>query len=294
MNNFLSLLILIVFATLHKTGFSAIHDVETTRMKSTGGAGVGSFYSEEATLLNPAPQAFFKVSSLYFQKSGGSVSQDSNGTPVLESENVGIIASDSKGQLSGSVSYFKNEYNGEYRKRFATSLSAPISKKSALGFTYRQTKDFFSGPEAEEKYHQIVIGVSHLLSDTFNMGFVVIDPFRAREKETKAILGFQYTYEHFLSLLLDAGADYSQKLSDTATLSTALQLKVFNDFFIRFGLFEDKVKSERGSGAGAAWVGPKLTLNFALKNYTQKKKNSDETQSSQDIRETSFSLSMRF
>jgi len=289
----ISLLILVFFRIFNNPALCAIFDIESTRMKSTGGTGVGSFYAEEATLLNPAPQAFFKISSLYFQKTGGDITRNSNGETTTESDNMGFIVSDSKGQLSGSVSYFKNKEREFYRKRLATSLSAPVAKQSAFGISYRQTKEYITPLGGHKKYHQTVFGISHLLNKSFNIGLIVVDPFKSNPNDTKAVIGMQYTYDNFLSLMIDAGADYNGELSETSTISSALQVKLFNDFFARFGLFEDKVKQEKGSGAGVAWVGPKLTFNVAQKNYEQSYID-NEISSSEKIKETSFSLSMRF
>ena len=281
--------ILIFFQIINNTLFSAMLDIESTRMKSTAGSGVGSFYAEEATLLNPAPLSFFKVSSLYFQKSGGDVTDNDDGTNDLETKNIGFIASDSKQGVSGSISYFKNEAQELYKKQFATSLSTPVGKKSSFGATYRATSEKLNHYDPDRSYKQSVFGVTHLLNNSFNLGIVVVDPFKANPEDTKAIVGIQYTFEEFLTLMIDLGGDYNNNLSESSSASAALQLRVFNDFFIRFGAYEDKQKKENGTGVGAAWVGPKLTFNVAIKNYDTKK----ETPKT-NISDTSFSMSLRF
>ncbi len=59
----LSLLALFSF-TFKAYAFTRVHDFETTRLKSTSGAGVGSILLEEAAVLNPASLSFFSISYL--------------------------------------------------------------------------------------------------------------------------------------------------------------------------------------------------------------------------------------
>ena len=41
---------------------------QTTRMQSSAGVGVGAVLLDEATLLNPAPMAFYQIGAIYYQQ----------------------------------------------------------------------------------------------------------------------------------------------------------------------------------------------------------------------------------
>ena len=100
-----------------------VHHYETTRMKSTAGAGIGSVLMDEASLLNPAALAFFNASSLYVQRSTSQyeVTTRSNRTRSFENTHLGVIVSDAKSSVKGNIAYFDQEENGEARKSLALS-----------------------------------------------------------------------------------------------------------------------------------------------------------------------------
>ena len=269
----------------------AFRNFETTRLQSTAGTGAGSFLMDEATILNPAPLAFFNISSVYLQKSSTDFTPSNNGPPS-ESEMKGVIITDAKGRVKGSASYRSHEYNGDKRKRISLALAAPVGKTSALGVSAKQIKDIFSDGTTT-KIKQITFGITHAVNESFAIGLVAIDPFGEVEEDTRGIIGMQYMFSGFLSIMADLGADYNQNLSDTTILRAALQAKIFEDFFVRFGVFDDSGKREKGNGVGAGWVSPRLIVDFAIKS-TDILENELTTQNEEKIKETSFSLSYRF
>lgn len=277
-----------------------IHDFETTRLKSTAGAGVGSILMDEATALNPAPIAFFNMGSIYLQKSSSNITPDeaSIGETMSETDTMAAIISDAKGPLKGSISILKYGEGFNKRKRYAASFASVIGKKSSMGVTYRMTEDELSQSGniyEKDKYKQTIFGVLHALSSSFTLGFVVIDPFKKRPLDTRAILGAQYIYQDFISVMFDMGTDYNLPMEEKFLYKGAVQFKVFTDFFVRAGLFNDKGLGEKGSGAGIGWVQPRLVLDFALKNTTRLEKTFLESvQDAAKIKETSFSLSYKF
>lgn len=271
---------------------------ETTRMKSTGGAGVASILMDEATYLNPATIAYYKQASIYFQKSGleSTTSNQSQNSSTQEFDTMTIIASDAKGLTGGSLSYNTIEYKGEKIKRFSSAFGRPLGKKSSFGVNVSHTKENVFN-EANELYDQdftqVTFGVAHAINEEFTMGLVVEDPFQERPEQTRAVTGFQYVFKGFVSLMFDMGADYNQNLSDTLVWRAASQIKVFDDFFLRFGTFNDKGRQEKGSGAGVGWLQPKLVLELAVKN-SELLPSDLLNQEGEEIKETSFSLSYRF
>lgn len=271
---------------------------ETTRMKSTGGAGVASILMDEATYLNPATIAYYKQASLYFQKSGleSTTNTQNQNTNTQEFDTMTIIASDAKGLTGGSLSYNTIEYKGEKIKRFSSAFGRPLGKKSSFGVNLSHTKETVfndSDQLIEQDFTQVTFGVAHAINEEFTLGLVVEDPFQERAEETRAITGFQYVFKGFVSLMFDMGADYNQNLSDTLVWRAASQLKVFDDFFLRFGTFNDKGRQEKGSGAGVGWLQPKLVIELAVKN-SELLPSDVLNQEGEEIRETSFSLSYRF
>ena len=270
---------------------AGIREFETTRLKSTAGAGVGSILMDEATSLNPAPLAYFNMGSLYIQKTGADFTNK-------EGDTIAAVVSDAKGSLKGSLSYYKYKENFNSRKQFAVSVASPVLERSAMGVTYRMVKDRLSenGDHiSETKYNQMIIGITHAINEHFTLGLIAIDPLKKRENDTRGIIGTQLVYSDFISLMLDAGTDYYRPLREKFLYRGAIQFKVFKDFFVRAGLYKDRGLGEKGTGAGLGWTGPKLVLSAALKSTEIFEKIiGDKVTPGEDIKETSFSLSYKF
>lgn len=269
---------------------------ETTRMKSTGGAGVASILIDEATLLNPATIAYYKQASLYYQHNGHEASRTGNSDSSNDYSSTSIIASDSKGLTGGSISYNTIEVNGEEAKRISGAIGRPVGKTSSLGSTFNYTKEKTlddNGQLVENEYKQVTFGIAHAINEDFTLGVVVNDPFQEKAEDSNAIVGIQYVYEGFISLMLDGGTNYNEDLSGTLLWRAGSQIKLLDDFFLRFGTFNDKGKQEKGSGAGVGWMQPKLVIEFAIQNI-DRLPSTVLNQTGEEIKETSFSLSYRF
>lgn len=282
---------LILFNPAHSKALS----FETTRLKSTGGAGVASPLVNEAAILNPAPMAFFKVSSIYLQKGTGDVTQTAEGDEFAgeQPDDFAAIISDTKGNVGASLGYIKTSSGHSKRNQFVAAIAKPAGKQSSLGFSTKFTKDELSDnglDVTKRSYKQFNFGIAHALSPSFTLGVVAIDPMGEIEEERRSILGGQYVYRDMVSVMLDAGADQNNNLSDTLLYRAALQIKVYNDFFLRVGIFDDKGLGERGNGVGLGWVGPKLVFEAALKNTTIDE-DMELAREGQEIKETSFALS---
>ena len=276
-------------------------DIETTRLKSTAGAGVASLLMDEATILNPAPLSFFQNGSFYFQRSKLEGTQfqdhfDSENSLNFENEQTTFVASDSKGKVNGSLSYVKQGHRYHHRRRLATSLAYPTAPKSSMGITYSHTKEKLSTNNIdfqEITYKQTSFGVIHALNNHFTLGLVVIDPMKVRPQDTRGIVGIQYVYQDFISLMFDFGADYNDQLDKTFLWRGATQIKLLQDFYLRTGLFNDRGKGQKGTGVGVGWIQPRLVMEFALKN-TDILKTPILSRHPEKIKETSLSLSYRF
>lgn len=282
----IAIFILFFSQTVISYGF----DFQTTRLKSTGGAGVGSILMDEATVLNPAPLAFFNLTAVLIQRTGGDTTLDvKNDSTPIKSENYAAIISDSKGPVKGSVSYIKGKNgNGDKNDIISVSTAYPIDK-SAIGVTYRRLSTTFApgSNKKEETSNQYVLGASHNISPSLSVGAILTDPFSKNKNDSQAVIGGQVIYGSFISLMLDVGANYNFPLDETLLYKGAVQIMFFTDVYLRAGYFNDKGLEEKGTGVGLGWVQPRLALEAALKNskgFTAKKTE----------RETSFSLSYRF
>ncbi len=272
--------------------FAKTLNFETTRTKSTAGAGVASILMNEATVTNPAPLAFFNLSSIYFEKFSTNTTIDSNSQ---ELDNYAFIASDSSKNLKGSVAYIKSSSSELKNKQINIALASNIGKKSAAGLTYKDIRKqyLYNGKIITKEYKQFVPGVFHVINQDFSIGFVAIDPLRKNPEESKLVLGAQYTLLNYITLMFDFGADYKEDLNEKSMVRSAAQIKIFNDFFLRVGAYEDKALKERGNGIGLGWVQPKLVIDVALKN-TRVSESAILQQNEEKIKETSFSLAYRF
>lgn len=289
-------LVLLLFLCNH--AHAEVRNLETSRLKATGGTGVGSILMDESTILNPAPVAFFKNSSFYFQKNKSNFSNYESRDTGATNEGTAVIISDGKrGKLSGSVSYFDQSELGESKKTYAASMARQLSERSAFGVSYLTSKNRFYDDGnilLQESTTELVnFGIIHLLSESFSMGLIVNDVLKKTTTKTIATVGLQYVYQGFVSLLVDGGINYNYEPTSNTLFRIGMQFKVFEDVFLRYGYFEDKILSERGMGMGISWVGPKLMFDLALKNAKGTYLDSDITKS-YDYKESSFSLGYYF
>ena len=263
--------------------FCIVSQFQTTRLKSTAGAGVASLTVDEAGILNPAPLAFFNVMSLYVQRTKGGFSDDDGSGAVQPIEGKAVIISDTKGSLKGSASYIEQTQGHERQKQYSASIATSMGPRSSWGLTYRKTMD----RDSEKQYEQFIAGISHVISPEFSIGIVLSDPKGKIEEQRRGIVGLQYIYQDFISLMVDGGSDYESELSENFFHREALQIKLLGDVYTRFGIFDDRGLQKKGTGTGLSWIQPKLMLDFAISNTRYEKEAYRE-------RETSFSLSYRF
>ncbi|MBF0361855.1 MAG: hypothetical protein HQK49_12630 [Oligoflexia bacterium] len=299
--------------------YAKIHDYETTRLKSTAGAGVASVLMDESTILNPAPIAFFNVSSLYVQKanikygeSNATVSsgnsEEAGGPSSIASSSAkddsgswGVMVSDAKGGMKGSISYQKQNEWFDQRKRFGVALAGNVAKTSSLGFAYRRTTDKISNDGqnyTENVYNQVVVGSMYALNENFTFGLVVVDPLKSKQGDNRVYLGSQCIITSVLTLIADMGFDYNQNLSNKFMYRGAIQVNFFSDLYLRAGFFSDKNLGEQGNGVGVGWLSPRLMVEAAMKNtefkYTDEEMHSSSINKPKDMREIAFSVSYRF
>jgi hypothetical protein len=273
--------------------FAKMHDFETTHLKSMAGTGVAGILMEEAAFLNPASLAFFNTASAFAQRDMLEI-KDSKGNLIQKPKSTGFVVADGNASLSGSLSYV-NQTEGAYeRKRWGLTTSAPLSKESAFGVSIRKSEDKNTLTNSTVDYYQTVIGITHALSDKTSLGIVAYDAFNSKGDETNAYVGVQQAVFDYITAAFDLGGDYnSDEISKSLIYRGGLQVRVLNDFFLRFGAFNNKGREEKGNGMGLAWVQPRLAFEFALKN-TKQSANIQKGTSDFKTKETSFSIALRF
>ena len=132
----------IVFVGLFPaSSYCVISPFQTTRLKSTAGTGIATLAIDEASILNPAPLAFFKDASIYFQKSQGNITNDNEPLQSWETGNTAFIASDTQNFLKGSVSYIRQFDGLDQRTQLGVSLASIIGPQSSLGLTLQKNKN---------------------------------------------------------------------------------------------------------------------------------------------------------
>ena len=254
---------------------------ETSWLESTAGTGVGSLLLDESTILNPAPLAFFNLSSFYFQQT------KSKG--VHPSGQTAFIISDTGKGIPASISYIKTEQDKfNLRERYSVSFAYPVKKRSSFGIGYRLNKERIAKNNRQDKYQykQTVFGFTHVPVPSFSIGLVLIDPFKKKNERSQATVGLQYVYDNFFSILVDIESPLTSDFSESLTYKSAIQLKLMSDLFFRIGAFQNNRINQNGMGAGVGWIQPRLSINLGLKNT--------QIQPSKKSVKTSFSISYRF
>lgn len=288
----ISSLLIIQFLVPLALSAAQVPDFETTRMKSTAGAGVGSMLMDEASFLNPAPIAFYEISSIYVSRATMEQSDlppEGDNTDPNEKINsrgkaYAFIASDAKGPLKGSLAHQRIRENGIDSSRWSAALASPIGPQSSLGFWGRRVSESHQKP-----IYMMAIGAFHVIDPALSFGLVFVDPIKSSPKarDSKIQLGGQYVFKELISFILDVGGNPYKNIEEKHFIKGAVQLKIFGDLYFRAGLFKDQTVNENGSGIGGGWLTPKLNIEGALKSV-------NSTPKLQRRKDISFSLSYRF
>lgn len=274
--------------------FAKLHEFETTHLKSTAGTGVSGIFMEEAAFLNPASLAFFQNANVYVQRDMLQI-KDSKGNVIQKPKNTGVVVADGNAALSGSLSYVHQEEGVMKRKRWGLSTSAPLNERSAFGASIRKSKDENTLTKTSEDYYQTVFGVTHAIDQQTSLGLIAYDVFNSKGDATKAIAGIQHVFVDYITIAFDIGGNYkADEISDTLLTRGSIQLRVLDDFYLRFGAFNEKELEEKGNAYGLAWISPKLGFEFALKSTTQKASVLKQRPTENKLREASFGVSLRF
>lgn len=290
---------LIVYLLIAPCVYGQVREYETTRLKGTGGAGVGSLLLTDAAILNPASLAFFMRSAVYVHQVKSDFDGPDKGRRALnrqysrQSDTKALIFADTKRQLRGAAAYVMQKEGYDERKRIYASMAHHVGKQSAFGVQYRRTEDMIQSGSFMDKqeYNQTIFGATHVVDKNFSLGLLLIDPFKAKSRDNKIIFGSQLVIQDILAIMLDAGTDYMEDPSDELLYRVAVQVNFLSDFYLRAGHFNDKGLGEKGSGIGASWVGPKIGLDISYKTTKATDPSISKLAKGESLKETSLSIS---
>jgi hypothetical protein len=269
----LSILILLGQTSWVFSAVPRIREFQTTRLHSTAGAGVGSVLSTEAAILNPASAGFFTDNSFSYQSYSTNLKhesplRDSNSDQFAGRNNSqGFFLADQTGSLKGGVAYLKQNENNYERSQYIFHSSTSAGPAGTLGFSYRYIKDEYPRNLKSGKFisHQVSLGSLHVLDEKTTIGFILKDPGLSLAGEERLLMGLQYVLSDKITLIADAGAQYTKAFNKKYLWRMAAQLNIFSDFFFRAGQFYDNVTEFKGTGWGVSWIGPNLGVEFSQK-----------------------------
>ena len=278
--------------------YGQIRDLDTTRLLSTAGAGVGAVLVNETAVLNPASIAFYSTSSLYYQRNSSSLDEMSqrrvsNNAQFKDGDSEALIIADTSSRLKGTFSYQRQYEDANRRLRYTSSLANNFSEKQSFGLLYRYTID--STPEDNSDiFHQFTLGYSYIHSPKLSFGAIIVDPLSTRKDDVRFIAGFHYELLLNIFLLVDFGTNYAYDAQENTLTRTALQLSIFKSLYARVGQSHDKATNLKSNSWGVSWVGPKLSLDYAYKTSQNISKSADYLYQDEQLIEQSLALSVRF
>lgn len=271
----IQLLPLVALAVLFSFSSRAenIREFQTTRLNSTAGAGVASILSTEAAILNPATSAFFEGNSASYQSYTTSLERkntlrETNDDPFPKNNrSQGLFVSDSSSGVKGGVAVISQKENDYRRDKGVLYAAAPMGAKSTVGFSYNYIQDKLPSGRRDRNrlHHQVNLGFLQIVDEDTTVGVAVSDVTRTTPGEERAIAGFQYQIASRFVVIGDLGAQYTRAVSENYLWRAALQLNIFDDFFIRGGRFHENMTKTKGTGWGASWIGPRFGVEFAQK-----------------------------
>lgn len=267
----------------------------TTRLVSTGGAGVASILVNESSILNPASIAFIPITNFYYQKSTAKLDQKVNLRSIDSNKGQAEIyqISDTSSPLKGTFSYQNQARNGFSRKKLVSSLASHIGPKTSIGFIY--SYNFLNTPflNKQDTFHQGTIGLTHVFNNRTSFGIVVEDPFLSNSEESQIKTGFQFALFQNTLFIQDFSKSLKEQKNKGITSRSAIQINAFADFYIRAGLFSDILLNTKGTAYGLSWVGPKLSFDLAIMKSEFVKNTLLNFKGEKDV-ESSLAVSIRF
>lgn len=284
-----------------QSSWAQIREFQTTRLNSTAGAGLASILTTESAILNPAASAFFSGTSVSYHSYRTKLRKENDARDLpgndfpSRNQSQGLFISDHDSAVKGGVAYIKQDENDYERDHIIGHGSAMVGESTSMGFAYKYLDDTFpKGSKSRHSVsHQLTAGTTHIVDDKTSIGFVLVDPTRTTPNEERLMTGFQYQVAEKLTLIADLGTQYTKDVKDKYLWRGAVQLQLFDDFFLRVGKFHDNIRLNKGTGWGASWLGPKLGVEFAQK-FTDQFGDEGYVYKNESLVDTSLSAVIKF
>jgi len=281
---------------------ASIRPLQTTRLHSTSGAGVGSMLVAESAILNPAPVAFFQDTFVSYQKNNTELG-NSSPQRVTGADPFGQLNSsesfylfDNSSEVKGGLSYQHQREDGQRRKRLTATVSALVYDNLSVGVLYKYTEDTIYSAQANKSRisNPLTLGFTYIYHPGLIIGGVWEDPTRASRDENRAFLGTQANLTEKIVFILDVGGNPTKDFNDSRIWRGALQLALLSDVYIRGGKYQDRSLLLEGESWGVAWIGPKLGAEFAVKTSRRLTDKPGLLYERERITDASFAFHLRF
>lgn len=276
--------------------------LQTTRLNSTSGAGVGSLLVAESAILNPAPAAFFQDTYVSYQKNNTHLGNPSperitNADPfgrLNTSESYYLF--DNSSEIKGGLSYQHQREDGFRRKRITASASSLVKDNLSVGILFKYTEDtqYLDSGNKHRVSNPLTLGFTYIYYPGLIFGGVWEDPTRASNDENRVIVGLQATLSEKIVLIFDAGGDPTVDFNNSRIWRGALQVALFSDLYFRGGKYQDHSLHLEGESWGVAWIGPKLGAEFSMKTSRPFTDKSNRLYGQERLTDASFALHLRF
>jgi hypothetical protein len=230
-------------------------EFQSARTQALGGAGRGGPWLTDSIYLNPSfgsYQPIYALTSAYTSYQGG--------------RNYNISVQDSRAEfLQAGAGFTKREQNSAVNfgasRVFAKTLGIGLGSKILIDHpSDKMTSDFI----LSTSYIALPWAYASLVVDNLLQG----SEQKARNLYRTAYLGLKMIPTKKVEFFVDPffSPDYAK--GKKAGYQAGAELGVMNDFFLRFGKYQDAEVphlNDRGSGFsyGFGWVGPKLSLDYS-------------------------------
>lgn len=265
-----TLLLLLLFSQMALT---STREFQSTGSFSSGGTGVASLDAVDATLLNPAGGAFARGSKFYAGYTGASFFGDSKDSSTSDDNLNGFMAAiyDSTDKARGGFLYQRYTDDGVRRNRIGTSLAMPAGQRTSVGASYFYNMDKNLSQNKTEKFHQVNLGITSIMSERMVLGIVANDIINSYEKtKTVGSAGLKYALTDTIQAMSDIGYNYRGKFNTSSFYKFGAKVGFMDQFALRAGYKIDKYENAKGYSAGLEWNAGKLSLNIG---YSDLKRN---------------------
>lgn len=287
--------IMLLSVSFSANAFDGILPYETTQLKGQAGAGIASLMTNEATILNPASVVFTNKSTLFYNKSALDIdeSSDERVNEYRDGFSEGFIIVDSSSSVKGGANYSYQRQASGFKRTYGLSLAAPIAKRAAAGIIVSHNEE--DSLQLEDKiYTQIDFGYTSVVSDRFTFAFTMHDITYVNPEYFRQTFGVFYTVNAFLDLMVDAGSGDMKNREKKSFNKWAAQVQAGKNFYLRYGRFYDRTIDYKGNSFGVSWIGPKIALEYAVKNYEKILEDTDTIFTEETFTESSLALTVLF